>query len=405
MLITRIVLAVNPTAGQGRAQGLAVLVAGRLRAAGVQVDELVGKDAEDLRGQVRHALDQSLDAYDQPVDGLDQPLDVLGQPVDAFDHRVDALVVVGGDGMVHLGVNQVAGTAVPLGIVAAGTGNDVARALGLPIRDAVAGADVVLRGLGLPTEPVDPTHLTEPTDPTDLTEPVALSEPVARSEPVAPGSMFAPGTLNAHRRTIDAVRCVPTPSSDDLVSGDDSPGPAGAPAPDHREVWFAGVLGAGFDALVNERANGWTWPRGRLKYVLAMLRELPVFRPRTYLIDLDGQRLRTAAMLVAVANGPSYGGGMRVAPDARLDDGLLDVMVVAPLSRIRFLSIFPRVYAGTHVRDPQVSIRRGRRVGLHAPGIVAYADGERIGALPLTCEVVPAAVIVLAPRAAETADG
>jgi diacylglycerol kinase (ATP) len=166
--------------------------------------------------------------------------------------------------------------------------------------------------------------------------------------------------------------------------------------------WFVGVLGAGFDAVVNERANGWARPRGRSRYILAMLRELPVFRPRRYTIDLDGQRLSTAAMLVAVANGPSYGGGMRVAPDARLDDGLLDVMVVEPLSRLRFLSIFPRVYAGTHVSDPRVSVRRGRRVVLDAPGIVAYADGERITALPLTCEVVPAAVIVLAPRATET---
>jgi diacylglycerol kinase (ATP) len=109
-------------------------------------------------------------------------------------------------------------------------------------------------------------------------------------------------------------------------------------------------------------------------------------------------------MLVAVANGPSYGGGMRVAPDAVLDDGLLDLMVVEPLSRARFLSIFPRVYAGTHVRDPRVSVRRGRRVTVDAPGIVAYADGERIGALPLTCEVVPGTLVVLAPRAAETAD-
>jgi diacylglycerol kinase (ATP) len=317
---------VNPTAGQGRGLRAGEVAAARLRAAGIRVDELAGKDADDLRDQIRHALCGPL----------------------------DALVVVGGDGMVHLGVGQVVGSGVPLGIVAAGSGNDIARALGLPLRQAEAGADVVLRGL------------------------TGLGEPAGKSAGVSRG-------MSEHRRVIDLIRCTP---------GDRAGGP--------DERWFAGVLGAGFDALVNERANGWTRPRGRPKYVAAMLRELPVFHPRRYSIVLDGQQVGTAAMLVAVANAASYGGGMRVAPQARLDDGLLDVMVVEPMSRARFLSIFPRVYAGTHVRDPRVNVRRGRWVTLDAPGIVAYADGERIGPLPLTCDVVPGALVVLAPRAAET---
>ncbi len=244
--------------------------------------------------------------------------------------------------MVQLTVSEVAGRGTPLGLIPAGTGNDVARALGLPIGDPAAAAAVVVRG---------------------------LSDP-------------------AHRRWIDAVRVTP--------AGGEPPPDAG---PDDQPRWFAGVLGAGFDALVNERANQWRRPRGRSRYVLAMLRELPVFRPRTYTLDLDGERWVSAAMLVAVANGPSYGGGMRVCPDAELDDGRLDVMVVEPLSRTRLLTIFPRVYSGTHVTDRRVIIRRARTVTVDAPGIVAYADGERIGALPLTCEVVPAAVQMLAPDA------
>jgi diacylglycerol kinase (ATP) len=182
----------------------------------------------------------------------------------------------------------------------------------------------------------------------------------------------------------------------------------GEPAP---ERWFAGVLGAGFDAIVNERANGWRWPRGRSKYVLAMLRELPVFRPRAYTIELDGEVWSTPAMLVAVGNGPSYGGGMRVTPDAHLDDGLLDVMVVEPVSRPEFLRIFPRVYAGTHVDHPAVTIRRARSVTVAAPGIVGYGDGERFGPLPMTMTAVPRALSVLAgheadvPRPARRADG
>ena len=104
---------------------------------------------------------------------------------------------------------------------------------------------------------------------------------------------------------------------------------AGRAEDDHGVVrWWVGVLGAGFDARVNERANGWSWPTGRWRYVLAVARELPVFRPIPYVVEVDGQRRETGAMLVAVANGPSYGGGMRVCPDAVLDDGLLDVLVL-----------------------------------------------------------------------------
>jgi diacylglycerol kinase (ATP) len=100
---------------------------------------------------------------------------------------------------------------------------------------------------------------------------------------------------------------------------------------------------------------------------------------------------------VAVANGPSYGGGMRVCPDALLDDGLLDVLVLSEISIPAFLHVFPRVFAGTHVRHPAVEVLRGRRVRLVAKGVVAYADGERVGPLPLTCAVVPGALRVLVP--------
>ncbi len=165
--------------------------------------------------------------------------------------------------------------------------------------------------------------------------------------------------------------------------------------PDGSGTWFVGVLAAGFDSVVNERANRWPWPKGRLRYPLATLRELPVFRPIPYAVTIDGVTTRTDAMLVAVANGPSYGGGMHIAPDARFDDGLLDVVVVGAISRLELVRVFPTVFAGTHVTHPAVTVHRGRRVRLEADRIVAYADGERFGPLPLTCEVVPEAVVVL----------
>jgi diacylglycerol kinase (ATP) len=100
-------------------------------------------------------------------------------------------------------------------------------------------------------------------------------------------------------------------------------------------------------------------------------------------------------MLVAVGNGPSYGGGMQVCPDAELDDGLLDVMIVDKISKLEFLKVFPKVYSGAHKDHPAVSIHRARSVRLDTPGIVSYADGERYAPLPMTCEVVPGALRVL----------
>ena len=225
--------------------------------------------------------------------------------------------------MVNLGVNLCAGTATVLAIVAAGTGNDIAQALHLPLHDPKGAAGVI-----------------------------------------------AGGTV----RVIDAGR-----HTDAL----------GVPH------WFAGVLGAGFDSVVNERANTWGWPRGRMRYNLAIARELPVFKPIPYVIEVDGVRHCTHAMLVAVANGPSYGGGMRVCPDARMDDGLFDILVVSRISTIEFLKVFPKVFSGKHLGHPAVQILRGGEVRLEASGIISYADGERFVPLPMSAQIVPGALNVL----------
>ena len=162
--------------------------------------------------------------------------------------------------------------------------------------------------------------------------------------------------------------------------------------------WFAGVLGSGFDSMVNERANRMSWPSGRSRYNLAILAELRTFRPVPYELVLDGEPWATEAMLVAVGNGSSYGGGMRVCPDARLDDGLLDITVLGPISKPEFLRVFPTVYKGTHVRHPAVTVRRARRITLTSPGVTAYADGERVSVLPVTCDAVPDGMRVFAPH-------
>jgi diacylglycerol kinase (ATP) len=291
---TNLALLVNPTAGKGRAAHVVADVTERLRAAGSNVAILVGTDAADAAALARRAV----------ADG------------------VDALVALGGDGMVHLALNVVAGTPTPLGIVPAGTGNDLATTLGLPTKDPVAAAGVL-------------------------------------AEKLASGG-----------RAMDAVRV--------------------------GDKWYGCVLGAGFDSRVNDRANRMSWPRGRMRYNIAILAELGVFKPLPFVLELDGERWETDAMLVAVGNAKSYGAGMKVTPDAEIDDGLVDVQVLGPVSKLEFLKTFPKVFKGTHVGHPAVTIRRAKVVSISSPGVTAYADGEYLADLPITCETVPGAVNVLA---------
>ncbi|MEV8331525.1 diacylglycerol kinase [Streptomyces niveus] len=162
--------------------------------------------------------------------------------------------------------------------------------------------------------------------------------------------------------------------------------------------WFGTVLASGFDSRVNDRGNRMRWPTGRFKYDLAMVAELAAFKPVPYRITLDdGAEREVEATLVAVGNGPSYGGGMRICADAVMDDGLFDVTVVGECSRATLLKVFPRVYRGTHLSHPVVTVHRTAKITLAAPGLTGYADGEPLGPLPLTAQCVPGAVRVLAP--------
>lgn len=159
---------------------------------------------------------------------------------------------------------------------------------------------------------------------------------------------------------------------------------------------FGAVYSAGFDAIVNERANAMRFPRGSSRYIFALLIELASLRPRRYRLTIDGVSREQDALLVAVANGPSFGGGMRVAPDASLTDGKLDVFVLRPLPRRTFLRIFPRVYSGTHVSHPAVDIIRAGEVSVEVEGIVGYVDGERHDSLPVSLRVNSSALPILA---------
>jgi diacylglycerol kinase (ATP) len=154
---------------------------------------------------------------------------------------------------------------------------------------------------------------------------------------------------------------------------------------------FGQVLSTGFDSLVNRRANRLKIIKGQMKYNIATLLELPLFRPINYEIELDGKRIATPAMLVAIANGPTYGGGMKILPVADRHDGLIDVLILKPVSKFELLRVFPRVFKGTHITHPAVEIHRVRSVTLRANAL-AYADGEYISELPITVEAIPNAL-------------
>ena len=282
---------VHPGSGRGRGARNAAVAEPRLRDAGFRVRRLQGRDGDEARELARQAVDSG----------------------------VETLVVVGGDGLVHLALQSLIHSPTRLGIIPSGTGNDAARYFDIPRKDPRAAADVVIAG---------------------------------------------------RERTVDVARTGPT--------------------------YFLCVLSAGFDAIVNERANEMRWPRGQMKYNIATLAELRTFRPIPYVLRLDDETIEHEAMLVAVGNGPSFGGGLRITEGALLDDGLLDVVVITRMSKAKLVRSYPRLFTGRIDGVAEYVHRRVRTVTIAAPGIVSYADGERFGPLPLTVECVPGALEVLA---------
>jgi diacylglycerol kinase (ATP) len=154
--------------------------------------------------------------------------------------------------------------------------------------------------------------------------------------------------------------------------------------------WFAAILSTGFDSVVNERANTLKWPKGPQRYNAAIALELPKFVPIEYEITMDSMTITTEAMLIAVGNGRSYGGGMFVCPHAQMNDGLFDVMILEPVSKIEFLKVFPKVFSGSHISHPAVKTYRTQKISISADA-VAYADGERIGRAPVSAECIASA--------------
>lgn len=293
-----IAVLVNPFAGRGRGRKAAEAAVSHLRSRGVEVRVYAGDSAIDTARLADAALAE----------------------------HPRTIVVVGGDGTLSGVLDAVCAASAPVVLVAAGTGNDLARALELPRDDAAAAAELALTGS---PRPIDVGEVRTPT-----------------------------GT----RR-------------------------------------FLTIAALGFDAKVSDRTNRLRWPHGALRYYLALLIELARLRPMEFQLSIDGEPAMSApGTLIAVGSTSSYGGGMPVCAGAVPDDGLLDAVHVAPLGRLRLLRLFPLLLQGKHLGRKEVAHRQARTVTVAAPGLVVYADGERIGEDECTISLLPAALTMMVPK-------
>jgi YegS/Rv2252/BmrU family lipid kinase len=216
--------------------------------------------------------------------------------------------------------------------------------------------------------------------------------------PTGAGNDFARALGLDHRRPLDAL--------DLLDTGNETRVDLGCVRTrDGEGVRFTTVAHSGLDGEVNRWANTISWASGTWLYALAALRTMAVYRPTEMRITVDGNVWDGRPWLVAVANSYCYGGGMRIAPRARLDDGRLDVIVVADVGRAELVARFPTVLRGTHIGIPGVHSLAGKVVSVEGPAAQeVYASGERVGRLPATIVVCPGALRVLVPRGGPRVD-
>lgn len=249
---------------------------------------------------------------------------------EAIKRGVDAIAIIGGDGTIHHAVQVLAYIGIPLGIIPCGRGNDLARALGIPL-DTQAAAAIIVQG---------------------------------------------------QTRVID-LGFVQNPA-------------LGA----ETQRYFCGIVTCGFDSEVADFAHRhYQIPGGWIGYFGAALLLLARYRFREVRLKGNGFEFTGKVLLSATANCPAYGGGMWLAPTAKLDDGLLHLCIVRKTSKLRILRLFPMVFTGEHIREPEVSLHPVKRLTIDAnETLPLFADGEPVGATPAEIKIAPNALSVFVPK-------
>lgn len=279
------------------------------------------------RGKARRLLKRALDVFRQQSVRFEvresqssQHLTELARG--ASEEKPDLIVSAGGDGTHHYVINGLFESEVPLGLLPLGTGNDIAKGVGMPM-DVRAAAGALLSG---------------------------------------------------KEREIDLAQ-------------------VGAAV-------YACIAGVGFDSTVTGYANQHArWLSGSAAYTWSLLRCLPEYGPKQLEITADGESFSQDVVFAVVGNNVSYGGGIRLAPRAKLDDGLLDICVIPYMSRLELLWWVPRAYRGEHLRHPRIKYLQAREITLRATSrMELFGDGEFLQELPATIEAVPRALRVIAPR-------
>lgn len=296
--IHKVALLTNPAASKGKAIANAAKAREEFAALGVEVEEVSGSSERESLALAREI---------------------------AAREDIDAFVVCGGDGLINLALQAHVGQDTPLGIIPSGTGNDTARALGIP-RDAKAAAQIIAAGLV--------SH--------------------------ADVGLLRQGT---------------------------------------EQRYFASIACAGFDSLVNDRANSLRWPKGKARYNVAMVVEFAQFHSMPAKLTLaDGTVFEDQVTLCAIGNTSTYGGGMRVCPHASAHDGLFDITIIRRINRRKAALNVTRFFSGNFEGFPEVQTFRTSKVELDMPGINIYADGDFMFSSPLTAEIVPQGARFIVPR-------
>jgi diacylglycerol kinase (ATP) len=305
----------------------------------------------------------------------------MGMPASSDD--ADVILMFGGDGTVHRHLGQLVKLGLPVLVVPEGSGNDFARALGLrSVRDSLAAWRRFCGDAGhIPAENVRAIDL---------------------------GFIAPLGSAGGAPSAIAQGRSAPHTPVRDLLSG---------------PLYFACVAGVGLDGEVAARANRLPrWLRGHGGYVLSLAPSIFTFAPLPTKILTSSQvpaenplessppvvcpanrerpvwttRSDRPSILAAFANTPLYGGGMKIAPRAKMDDGLLDVCIVGAVDRFRLLRLFPTVYSGNHLNVPEVEYFQTCRVRVETEHpLDVYADGEYVCQTPVELGIQRGALRVI----------